>query len=437
MSEELTQDEIDALLSGVPAEKGESENEKNQTDSAAKNTSGKKGAGKVDEADSEAKKKRVAEWKKRAEQWEKKHPGVKDHVLSQDEIDQLLKAISKVPDDDEYDLSDSNKRRKIKIYDFKRPDRFSKEQIRYLVCIFETVCRDMTTQFSARLRSLCHFRVASVDQLTYEEFIRSVPTPTTMACCKWETEKAVLEIDPCLTHEFLYSMVSDKIDRFEVMLDEIGGLTDDLKYEIMDTARGVFHGSKIIRDLTDTELFFMDNFVAKPIYKLITQSFNEWQERSFFFTQKNQKKKSELVLLQEPSDIWMENNPQFALVAGPAEMGLLITIEGKICDEEGMLNVFLPYEFVKNVLIEKGILMKATTNGSKFGLEIVPGNSGVSLGEFNVPEGEKVEKGMIIELNKLAGEEVDLYDKKTGNIFAKGEVVVIDENFGVRVTDVL
>ena len=44
---------------------------------------------------------------------------------------------------------------------------------------------------------------------------------------------------------------------------------------------------------------------------------------------------------------------------------------------------------------------------------------------------------MIIELNKLAGEEVDLYDKKTGNIFAKGEVVVIDENFGVRVTDVL
>ena len=93
MSEELTQDEIDALLSGVPAEKGESENEKTQTDSAAKNTSGKKGAGKVDEADSEAKKKRVAEWKKRAEQWEKKHPGVKDHVLSQDEIDQLLKAI--------------------------------------------------------------------------------------------------------------------------------------------------------------------------------------------------------------------------------------------------------------------------------------------------------------------------------------------------------
>ena len=91
----------------------------------------------------------------------------------------------------------------------------------------------------------------------------------------------------------------------------------------------------------------------------------------------------------------------------------------------------------KNVLIEKGILMKATTNGSKFGLEIVPGNSGVSLGEFNVPEGEKVEKGMIIELNKLAGEEVDLYDKKTGNIFAKGEVVVIDENFGVRVTEVL
>ena len=72
-----------------------------------------------------------------------------------------------------------------------------------------------------------------------------------------------------------------------------------------------------------------------------------------------------------------------------------------------------------------------------FSLEVVPGNSGVSLGDFNMKAGAKLEEGTIIELNKLAGEPVDLFDKKTGKIFAKGEVVVIDENFGVRVTEVL
>ena len=44
-------------------------------------------------------------------------------------------------------------------------------------------------------------------------------------------------------------------------------------------------------------------------------------------------------------------------------------------------------------------------------------------------------EGTIVELDKLAGEPVDLL--VNGKLIAKGEVVVIDENFGVRVTDII
>ena len=117
-------------------------------------------------------------------------------VLSQNEIDQLLTAISSgdVPAADEEGISDQ---RKIKIYDFKRPDKFSKDQIRTVSIMHETFARLTTTSLSAQLRTLINVRVASVDQLTYEEFIRSIPNPTTLAIIDMDplNGSAILEID--------------------------------------------------------------------------------------------------------------------------------------------------------------------------------------------------------------------------------------------------
>ena len=100
-------------------------------------------------------------------------------VLSQDEIDQLLNALTSGEVDAE-DMSKNQDQRKIKLYDFKRPDKFSKDQIRTISMIHETFARLTTTGLSAQLRTLAHVHVASVDQLTYEEFIRSIPNPTTL-----------------------------------------------------------------------------------------------------------------------------------------------------------------------------------------------------------------------------------------------------------------
>ena len=70
---------------------------------------------------------------------------------------------------------------RVKRYDFRRPDKFSKEQIRTISIMHETFARLTRTSLSAQLRYLAELHVASVDQLTYEEFIRSIPNPTTIA----------------------------------------------------------------------------------------------------------------------------------------------------------------------------------------------------------------------------------------------------------------
>src|SRR4030042_4748058 len=125
-------------------------------------------------------------------------------VLSQDKRDQLLSAISS----GEVEAPETQAmpaQRNIKIYDFKRPDKFSKDQIRTVSIMHETFAHLTTTSLSAQLRSLVHVHVASVDQLTYEEFIRSIPTPTTLAVVDMDPLKgsAILEIDPAITFSII------------------------------------------------------------------------------------------------------------------------------------------------------------------------------------------------------------------------------------------
>ena len=371
-------------------------------------------------------------------------------VLSQDEIDQLLGAISggsSAPDDEKFkSIKDE---RKIKIYDFKRPDRFSREQIRQMSDVFEDVCRVLTTYFSAKMRSLVHFHVASADQLTFEEFVRSIPTPTCLCSTDWHGEKAVIEIDPAITNEFLFAQYVEKLDYVTPLLcDEISDLPEAQQNEICDIIRCAFK-SKIIHDFTDSELLFMKEFVFRPLYREIRKSFNEMHRKQqnvlympgFMSAPGKPENDAQIKNKKNPlgkaKKLHLETNPQFMQVVSPGEMVMLITIECKIGDEEGMMNVCLPYPFVRGVLIKRGIIMSNAKKENDFSLNVEPGNSQVSLGQFNMPEGAKLEEGTIIELDKLAGEPVDLMDKKTGRVFARGEVVVIDESFGVRVTEVL
>jgi flagellar motor switch protein FliM len=234
-------------------------------------------------------------------------------VLSQDEIDALLTAISDGDAGVEEvggksggggtDFKERSPDRKVKIYDFKRPDKFSKDHIRTVTNMHEQFARFATTSLSAQLRTLVHLHVASVDQLTYEEFVRSIPSPTTMGIIAMDPLKgqAVLEIDPSITFTI--------IDRI------FGG-----RGEVM----------KMNRELTDVELQVMETIMVKMLANLR----EAWAN----------------VIDLRPRIVTIELNPNFTSVVAPSEMVVLVTLETKVSDVEGMVNFCVPYITIEPIV---------------------------------------------------------------------------------------
>ena len=222
-------------------------------------------------------------------------------VLSQQQIDQLLSTISATTAEQE-DLTVPGRQHRIKIYDFKRPDKFSKDQMRTVSVMNETFARLTITALSAYLRTVVNIHVFSVDQLTYEEFIRSVPSPTTMAVIDMEPLKgsAVLEIDPAI----MFSI----IDRL------FGGRGESKKYD---------------RDLTDIERAVTESIVVRMLGSIR----ESWSQ----------------VIDLRPRLIQVETNPQFAQIVPPTEMVLLVSLETQINETEGMLNLCIPYITVEPI----------------------------------------------------------------------------------------
>lgn len=225
-----------------------------------------------------------------------------NEVLSQDEIDQLLTAISS-GDVETEEHAQPTESRKIKIYDFKRPDKFSKEQIRTVSIMHETFARLTTTALSAQLRSLINVHVASVDQLTYEEFIRSIPNPKTLGVINMDPLKgsAILEVDPAITF---------------AIIDRLFG--------------GQGEGTKVTRDLTDIEQTVMEGIIVR----ILGNMREAWSQ----------------VIDLRPRLGQIETNPQFAQIVPPSEMVVLVTLETKVGDVEGMMNFCIPYLTIEPII---------------------------------------------------------------------------------------
>ncbi len=226
-----------------------------------------------------------------------------NEVLSQDDIDQLLTAISTGDSDNFKPVSDT---RKIKLYDFKRPDKFSKEQIRTVSVMHETFARLTTTSLSAQLRTLVQVHVASVDQLTYEEFTRSIPSPTTLAVINMDPLKgnAVLEIDPSITFSMIDRLFGGK------------GVTSMTNNKV--------------RELTDIEQSVMEGIIVR----ILANMREAWTQ----------------VIDLRPRLGQIETNPQFAQIVPPSEMAVLVTFETKFAEVEGMINFCIPYLTIEPII---------------------------------------------------------------------------------------
>jgi flagellar motor switch protein FliM/flagellar motor switch protein FliG len=193
--------------------------------------------------------------------------------------------------------------RNVKVYDFKRPDKFSKDQIRTLSIIHETMARSATTALSAMLRLNAHVHVALVDQMTYEEFLRSIPDPTTIAVIPVQPLKAavVLEVDPTLS-----SAITERL---------FGGPGMPLQSN---------------RELTDIEGSVMGGVIERLLGCLQAA----WST----------------VVDVKPRLAGIETRPGFAQVVHPNEMIVLVGFEAEIGGGKGMMNLVIPYLTIEPVI---------------------------------------------------------------------------------------
>ncbi len=245
-------------------------------------------------------------------------------TLSQNEIDALLSALNTTTGGGEKNAPppsstatsggpapaspaaggkpEGEKGKKGKLYDFKRQTKFSKEQLGTIQLIHETFARLIGTDLSTHLRAYAQATIISVDQLTFEELIRSIFSPT-----------------------FICTFRSDKLDG-KALLD----INLNVVFTILDRLLGG-NGTPLgtLRQLTDVEAQIM----TRVINRILERLREAWIH----------------VIDFSPTLERLESNPQFAQIVPPGDMVLSVVIEIKIHDVTGTMTLCIPYNTVEPI----------------------------------------------------------------------------------------
>ena len=236
-------------------------------------------------------------------------------ILSQDEVDALLAAVSTggsadaiapssavestSSDPDPFKADD----KPVSLYDFRRPDRVSKDQMRTFQNLHENYARQFSTTLTNFLRTFVEIELVSVDQLTYAEFIMSIANPSCIYVFAMEPLEgsAILEINP--------SLVFFIIDRL------FGG-----------------HGksSEGNRELTLIEQSVLHRIIERALGDLK----EVWEHIGVF----------------SPKVEGYETNPQFVQITPPGETVLLISLEVRMQNASGLMSICFPYLLLESVI---------------------------------------------------------------------------------------
>lgn len=223
-------------------------------------------------------------------------------ILSQNEIDSLLSAISSGEMDAD-ELKKEEEKPKVTVYDFKRALRFSKDQIRGISRIHENFARLLTTFFSGKLRTYVNITVASVDQVPYEEFIRSIPKSTILNVYSVEPleGRLLMEVNP------------------------------HIAYAMMDrTLGGMGTGEANLENLTEIETIIMTQLFEKSIVNLK----EAWQT----------------MIDIDPVLEDFETNPQFLQMVSPNETVVVVSFNTQIGEISGMINICIPHIILEPII---------------------------------------------------------------------------------------
>ncbi len=293
-------------------------------------------------------------------------------ILSQSEIDQLLNALSAGElDVDEYQAEKGEKQ--IKEYDFSRPAKFAKDHLRTLEIIHEHYARLLATLLSGRMRTGCQLEVISSEAISYSEFANALSNPVLLG---------ILEVRP-LKGNFVIEMSSNI--GFAIVDRLLGG-----------NGTGVISG----RDFTEIEL----TVIQKVMSLMIDEMVEAWKN----------------VVNITPRLTQIETNPQFAQFISPTEIVALITLNLRIGNVEGLMNLCVPYITIEPIMdklntrywfssaketnIELyGQYIEKQIELSEIPVKVVLGKTNISIDDFI-----HLQCGDIIRLDQKINEEVEV-----------------------------
>lgn len=222
-------------------------------------------------------------------------------VLSQNEIDSLLAALST----GELDAADMQKKEEkpVKNYDFARPAKFSKEHLRTLEIIYEHYGRLLSTNLPLYLRRNVQVSVASSETVTFSEFTNALSNPVMLGIVNFNPLGGTIIIE--LATNLGFAMIDRMLGGQGVPLD-----------------KG--------REFSEIELTIVDKIMV-----LCMQLMKEpWKN----------------VVDINPFMERIETNPQFAQVISPNDMIAIVTMNVKVGNVEGFMNICLPYFTLEDVM---------------------------------------------------------------------------------------
>jgi len=228
-------------------------------------------------------------------------------VLDHSEIDALLSAAQSGEVDTAVGQSEEQKNKanlQVRAYDFKRPERVSKDQMRSLEGIHDTFSRNLGASLSGFLRTIVEVRVATIEQLTYSEFIHSLPNPTNfnLLSCNPLKGQLCLELSPIIIYPI--------VDRL------LGGSSAELYIPQ--------------RPLTLIELRLVRRITDRAVDSL-TEVWSELIEVSFHITE-------------------VESNPHLVQIVAPNEVVVVLGFEIRMGNHAGTMSLCIPYKVIEPVM---------------------------------------------------------------------------------------
>ncbi len=324
-------------------------------------------------------------------------------VLDQSEVDALLAAVSGTEDTAAVDSSVAAGPKKtiqgaITVYDFKRPERVSKDQMRALEGIHEAFARNFGASLSAFLRTIVEVKIADTEQLTFSEFIHSLPNPTCfnlLGIKPWEGS-ICMEMSPLIIFPI--------IDRL------LGGSSTDTVVPQ--------------RPLTTIEQRLVGRIIDRGL-QLLTDS---WSSLGV----------TEVSLLQS------ESNPHLVQVVAPNEVVVVITFELRLTGKSGTMSLCVPFTTIEPVLdklaTQSWLSYRKKDTAVNHGQRIAENIKGATvnarafLAETTISMGQlmHLQVGDIIQTEKLANMEL-IVQVEGRNKFA-GRLGQFRGNRAIRVT---